>query len=207
MSKKVEITYLPIDEVIPYKNNPRDNDKAVDAVADSIHNFGFKVPIIVDKDNVIVTGHTRLKAGKKLGMEEVPTILANDLTPEQVKAFRLADNKVAEGSSWNDDLLRIELEEIGDMFTGFSDDEFDKLFEGEEVEKRAEIEFTEELGEENNYVVLFFDNKVDWVQAQTVLGLKPVHALDSKEGFERKGLGRVMNGTDFIEQMIESGVE
>ena len=81
-------------ELIPYANNPRDNDNAVDAVAKSIEQFGFKVPIVIDKDNVIIAGHTRLKAAGKLKLEKVPCIIADDLTEEQIKAFRLADNKV-----------------------------------------------------------------------------------------------------------------
>jgi len=103
--------------------------------------------------------------------------------------------------------LKDELEELEGMFTGFSDDELRSLFEEveEEEEEQIEMEFTEELGEENNYLVLFFDNSVDWLQAQTVFGLKSVHALDSKEGFEKKGVGRVINGTDFIQKIIESG--
>ena len=84
-----------IEEVVPYETNPRNNDKAVKFVANSIKQFGFKVPIIIDKNGVIVAGHTRLKAAKKLGMKTVPCIVADDLTPEQVKAFRLADKKTA----------------------------------------------------------------------------------------------------------------
>lgn len=89
----MKIIEMPISELVPYANNPRNNDNAVDAVAASIREFGFKVPIIVDKDNVIVAGHTRLKAAEKLGLSSVPVIRADNLTEEQVKAFRLADNK------------------------------------------------------------------------------------------------------------------
>lgn len=108
----MQIVYKKIDDVIPYENNPRKNDEAVDYVAKSIKEFGFKVPIIIDKDNVIVTGHTRLKAAKQLGMKEVPTIMADDLTEDQIKAFRLADNKVSEFAEWDDDLLKMELDDI-----------------------------------------------------------------------------------------------
>ena len=96
----MQIEYKRIEELIPYSANPRINDDAVEAVARSINEFGFKVPIIIDKDNVIIAGHTRLKAAKYLGMNEVPVIRADDLTEEQVKAFRLADNKVAEMAEW-----------------------------------------------------------------------------------------------------------
>lgn len=110
--KEMKIEYKNIDDVIPYENNPRKNDEAVDYVANSIKEFGFKVPIIVDKENVIVTGHTRLKAAQKLGLKEVPVIYADDLTEEQIKAFRIADNKVAEFSTWDLDKLDLELEDI-----------------------------------------------------------------------------------------------
>ena len=91
-----------INDLIPYANNPRKNGAAVNKVAASIKKFGFKVPIIIDKGNVIVTGHTRLLAAKKLGLETVPCVIADDLTPAQIKAFRIADNKAAEFSDRND---------------------------------------------------------------------------------------------------------
>ena len=111
----MEIINKKIDEVIPYENNPRKNDESVDYVARSIKEFGFKVPIIIDKDNIIIAGHTRLKASKKLGLKEVPCIIADDLTEEQIKAFRLADNKVGEIATWDFDLLNIELDDIFDI--------------------------------------------------------------------------------------------
>lgn len=101
-----------IADIKPYEKNPRKNDEAVKYVAQSIQEFGFKVPIIIDKDGVIVCGHTRYKAAKKLNYEEVPCILADDLTDEQIKAFRLADNKVAEYSEWDFDLLNGEIDDI-----------------------------------------------------------------------------------------------
>lgn len=107
MMRNVDINTLK-----PYENNPRINDNAVDAVVASIKEFGFKVPIIVDKDNVIIAGHTRLKAGLKLGLTEVPVIVADDLTPDQVKAFRLADNKVGELAKWDFNALEAELANI-----------------------------------------------------------------------------------------------
>lgn len=111
----MNIIEKPINEVIPYEKNPRINDKAVPAVMKSIEEFGFKVPVVIDKNGTIVTGHTRLKAAKKLGMKTVPCIVADDLTPEQIKAFRLADNKVAEAAEWDMELLNEELDGIIDI--------------------------------------------------------------------------------------------
>ena len=134
--KEMKIEYKNIDEIIPYENNPRLNDNAVDYVANSIKEFGFKVPIIIDKDNIIVAGHTRLKAAKQLGLEEVPVIKADDLTDEQIKAFRIADNKVSEKAEWDLDKLSIELQDINfDMSEfGFDDIELEDLtLEEEEI--------------------------------------------------------------------------
>lgn len=111
----MQIVEKKITDIKPYKYNPRKNDKAVDAVANSIKEFGFKVPIIIDKNGEIVAGHTRYKASKKLGLEVVPCIIADDLSEEQIKAFRLADNKVGELAEWDDNLLKIELDGILDI--------------------------------------------------------------------------------------------
>ena len=102
-------------DLIPYENNPRKNDSAVSAVAASINQFGFKVPIVIDENDVIICGHTRYKAAELLKLETVPCILADDLTPEQIKAFRLADNKTSELSGWDVDLLIEELKDITDI--------------------------------------------------------------------------------------------
>lgn len=115
----LKIIYKKTEDLIPYINNPRNNDGAVDKVASSIKNFGFKVPIVVDGDNEIIAGHTRLKAAKKLGMDEVPCIVADDLNDGQIKAFRLADNRVAEFAEWDMELLESELEELKDYDLGF----------------------------------------------------------------------------------------
>lgn len=108
----MKIVMKNLSTLTEYKNNPRNNDDAVDAVASSIKEFGFKVPIIVTKANVIVAGHTRLKAAQKLGLNEVPCIIADDLTEEQIKAFRLADNKTSELASWDLEKLKEELSNI-----------------------------------------------------------------------------------------------
>lgn len=111
-------------ELIPYANNPRHNDDAVQYVANSIKNFGFKVPIVIDTAGVIVCGHTRLKAAKLLKLDTVPCVVADDLTPEQIQAFRLADNKVSEAATWDESLLDDELRQIGETGLDFSMDDF-----------------------------------------------------------------------------------
>lgn len=109
---ELKIVYKKIEEILPYENNPRNNDEAVDAVAESIQEFGFKIPIVISGDNVVVAGHTRIKAAKKLGMKEVPCIIADDLNEEQIRAFRLADNKSAEIATWDEEKLEQELAQI-----------------------------------------------------------------------------------------------
>lgn len=108
----MKVKDISIDLIKEYENNPRNNDKAVDKVAESIREFGFKVPIIIDANNIIVTGHTRVKAARKLGLKKVPCVIADDLTPEQIKAFRLADNKVSEYATWDENKLYTELMEL-----------------------------------------------------------------------------------------------
>jgi len=133
----MKIENVPISEIIPYERNPRKNDKAVDIVAKSIKEFGFRIPIILDKDNVIIAGHTRLKAAQKLNLKEVPVIWADDLTEEQVKAFRIMDNKSHEYSEWDRDLLIEELKELENMnvdleITGFSAPELNEFLKLED---------------------------------------------------------------------------
>lgn len=130
----------------PYGKNPRKNDAAVDAVAESIREFGFKVPIIIDADYEIIAGHTRWKAAQKLGLQTVPCIMANDLTEEQVRAFRLADNKTAELSEWDINLLDEELRAITEIdMSAFGFGSFEDAQEQEEVHE-DDFEEKEENG-------------------------------------------------------------
>ena len=142
----MEIINKKIDEIRPYENNPRFNDDAVEYVAKSIKEFGFKVPMVIDKDGVIVAGHTRYKAALELGLEEVPCVIADDLTDDQVKAFRLADNKVSDYSIWNNVALLEELEDLQDLdiFTGFKESE---IF-GEELDEK-DNDFLNDIIEES----------------------------------------------------------
>lgn len=202
----MQIIYKGVNEVIPYEKNPRKNEEAVDYVAKSIKEFGFKVPIIIDKNNVIVTGHTRLKAAKKLGMTEVPVILADDLTDEQIKAFRLADNKVSEFASWDNGLLDEELNDI----LNINMEEFGFNFEEDDKQEKPEVEFAEVLGEEHNYIVLYFDNDVDWLQAESLFDIKPVKCGSTRKdkkitnSMNRVGIGRVIKGSEAINKILEA---
>ena len=134
----MNIVEKKLSEIIPYEKNPRRNDEAVKYVAESIKQFGFKVPVVIDKDNIIVAGHTRYKAAKKLSLDNIPCIIADDLTDEQIKAFRLADNKTGEMAEWDFELLNSELSELdfdmGDFgFYAMADsEEFDHLFDESE---------------------------------------------------------------------------
>jgi ParB-like chromosome segregation protein Spo0J len=124
----MQVEQWEIERVKPYDKNPRRNDKAVEAVAKSIHEFGFRQPIVVDKEGVIVVGHTRYKAALKLGLKTVPVHVAADLTPQQARAYRIADNRTNETAEWDVDLLPIELGELRDGGTdlkllGFTDKE------------------------------------------------------------------------------------
>ena len=125
------ITLMNIDDVIPYENNPRHNDEAVEMVAQSIKDFGFRYPILVDKNNVIISGHTRLKASYKLGLSKVPVMIADDLTDDKVKALRLVDNRTSEVASWDFDMLQKELDAI-DMDMNDYKFDYDELMVGSE---------------------------------------------------------------------------
>ena len=121
----MNIEYREINEIKPYKNNPRVNDKAIEYLMNSVKEFGFKVPITIDKDDVIITGHTRYEVAKRLGMKKIPTIKILDLDDNKIKAFRLADNKVGEIAQWDYEKLRqelMELKTIDKELLGFEED-------------------------------------------------------------------------------------
>lgn len=111
----MQIIEKKIADLKPYGRNPRKNEQAVEAVAASIREFGFKVPLVITEKGEVVAGHTRLKAAHEIGLDSVPCVVADDLTPSQIKAFRLADNKVSELAGWDFDMLALELEDITDI--------------------------------------------------------------------------------------------
>ena len=130
------IKRVAMEDVFPFENNPRTNDSAIEIIANSIREFGFNVPILLDRYGVIIAGHTRYAAAKQLGMTHVPAIYSESLTEEQANAFRIVDNKTAEKSSWDDDLLSVQIDELKDVldFTdyGFDQEELDSLLGIEE---------------------------------------------------------------------------
>jgi len=143
-----KIELIPLDQIIPYHNNPKEHPpEQVKKIASSIKEFGFLVPVIVDSDYDLIAGHGRYEAAKLIGMDKVPGLKAEHLTDAQVKAFRLADNRVAE-SEWNYEQLLTELDLVGNEFTGFDDDE---IFEMEESLKEIPMSGDlEKLDKEEN---------------------------------------------------------
>ena len=150
----MKIKHWKIEDIIPYENNPRINDQAVDKTAMSIGEFGWQQPIVVDCDGVIIVGHTRLKAAKQLKLKTCPVIVADKLSEAQVKAYRLADNKVGEIATWDYELLDIEIEDLVDIdfnveFTGFELDDF--------IEKKEPISLKTNKQKQNecndNYII------------------------------------------------------
>lgn len=157
--KTLNIIEIAIEEIKPYENNPRNNDEAVEPVANSIKEFGFKVPIIIDKDNVIVAGHTRYKAAKLLELDKIPCIKADDLTEEQIKAFRLADNKVSEIATWDYELLDLELDSITDIDMSMFDFDIEEEPNTDELERDTE--------ENEKFIVkITFDTYNDWLDKE-----------------------------------------
>lgn len=194
----MQIVELKTVDLIEYDNNPRKNENAVQYVAESIRNFGFKVPVIVDANNVIIAGHTRVKAAKYLGLESVPCIIADDLTEEQIQAFRLADNKVSEFAEWDEEKLAIEL---GDIINIDMSDFGFMIDLGEEKKKdtfEGVVKFSEELLLTHNYIVLYFDNEFDWLVAQEKFDLKQVKDLIPRKS-QPTGIGRVVDGKKVLE--------
>ena len=190
----MEIQYMSVDALIPYERNAkRHPDEQVEHIANSIRQFGFKQPIVIDRDNVVVIGHGRLLAAKKLGMETVPCIMADDLTEEQIRALRLADNKTNE-SAWDFEALDIELDSIDIDMSQFG---FEGRQEGEQ-KKQGEVPFTEELLLTHNYIVLYFDNDFDWQVAIDKFGLQQVKDLIPRKS-QPTGIGRVINGKRVLE--------
>lgn len=192
--------------ITPYTKNPRDNAGAIAAVAQSIEDFGFNQPIVVDSDKVIIVGHTRHAAALLLGLSKVPVLIADHLTKAQARAYRLADNRTAENSYWLEDELAEELLALTPdqrKSTAFSDDQLEDMLSTieEAVPVVGRIEFSQELLESRNYVVLYFDNDVDWLAAKTHFKLGSVYSKRCNGKPWSKGIGRVVHGAKYLRRI------
>ena len=160
----MKISQTEIDKIIPYARNPRKNDEAIAKVAASLKEFGWQQPIVVDNEMVVVAGHTRLAAARTLGMDAVPVVIADNLTPAQVKAYRLADNRVGQEAEWDDDLLRLEINDLeAENYnlteTGFDVDELGKLFgEDNDIGSNPDNIVTDE---DKNMIVIEVDTEAE----------------------------------------------
>ena len=181
MKEKMKLEYIGLSELKPYEKNPRVNDDAAAKLEDSIRVFGFRVPMLIDDNNVIVAGHTRYKAAKSLGIDSVPCIRVTGLTDEQIKAFRIADNKYSELSSWDESLLKDELSFLKDLdfnleCLGFNPYELQSYLEPFQFNDEDVSSFDEETDEEQEKkeisalpeggrVIITYDNQeeFDWI--------------------------------------------
>lgn len=193
----------------PYYKNPRDNSKAIEAVAQSIKDFGFNQPIVADfktKAKVIVVGHTRVSAALLLELSKVPVTDCDHLTKKQIRAYRIADNRTNENSFWLEVELTEELLALNPKerkSTAFTDDELDNMLGAVEaaVPVAGKIVFSEELLESRNYVVLYFDNDVDWLNARRHFRLKSVY---SKRRDGTRGKRRLVHGAKYLRRITKN---
>lgn len=207
---RLKVEYVPTDSLVPYARNAKKHD--VPGIVYSIEQTGFNDPVGVWENPEtgeleIVEGHGRVLAAKRLKMAEVPIIRLDGLTDEQRRVYTHAHNQLTMVDGWEQDILDIDLAELGELFDlgklGFSLPE-----PAAEVEPRPEVEFTEVLGEEHNYLVLTFDNAVDWINAQTVFGVKtvknPSTRKDGKlsEKMATTGVGHVIDGAKAINAIL-----
>ena len=207
---ELNIVYRNIKELKPYKKNAKKHPKEqVERIANSIKEFGFfeHRAVAIDRDDNVIEGHGRILAARKAGLTQVPTICLDDMTEEQIKAWRLIENKTAE-SSYDEAMISKEIEELLqsdiDMEAfGFSVD----VLEDETIEVEPDVPFTEILNEENNYIVLKFNNKIDWLNAMGMFGIEKAKAYPTrKEGNKksfgmRAGVGRVLDGQKALERV------
>jgi len=206
---KLEIVYKNTSELIPFVNNSRTHsDEQVNQIASSIREFGFTNPILLDGDDGIIAGHGRLQAARLLGLDEVPTIRLDGLDELQKRAYVIADNKLALNAGWDSELLQLEIQNLQDKdfdisLLGFDEKELMQILGQEDDEVVAEIKFSEELMESHNYVVLYFDNEMDWLSAQTHFNLESVHSKRANGKPWSKGTGRVVNGGKYLTKLNE----
>jgi hypothetical protein len=204
---------VAIRKLKPNPKNPNKHPEAqIDALAKLIRHIGWRAPVAVsNRSGLVVRGHGRLMAAERLGLETVPVDFQDYASEADEWTDLLADNRIPEFASMDDELtakLLNDLEKIADdiEITGYTQKDLQKMIRANEKKNQneaGEVEFTEELHESSNYVVLYFDNDIDWLQALTIFGLKTVKALDSKPGFEKAGIGRVVNGADALNRILK----
>lgn len=199
----MKVEYVAIEKLKPYGNNPRLNDTAMVAVRNSIKEFGFRVPMVIDKNGVIVAGHTRYKAAKSLGMKKVPCVIADDLTEDQIKAFRIADNSAGSVAEWDDDLLSLELSDLNDFnMEDFGLDMSEDDSSGEKAEESDDYKPMKKMElrafEHYDYLVFVFDNQFDFMKMAQEFGIERV---DSGYGMRKMGIGRVIKGAKLVEKL------
>ena len=208
--EKLKIEYIKIDDIKPYEKNAKLHPKEqIEQIKNSIQKFGMNDPIAIWND-VIVEGHGRLIACKELGIEELPIIRLDHLSDEERKAYTLAHNKLTMNSDFDIDILNDELDSI--LNIDMEDFGFFKEIEEDikEEKEEPEVEFSEVLGEEHNYIVLYFDNEVDWLQAETLFDIKPVKCGSTRTDkkisnkMNRIGIGRVLKGSEAISKILEA---
>ena len=208
----MEIKNIAVNDIMPYEHNPRKNEDAVEYVMNSIRDFGFKQPLVLDENHVIIVGHTRWMAAKRLGMKEVPCVIASDLSEEKARAYRLADNKTNEIAEWDNKELQAELDAL---YEEIEMDRYGFAIQIENIDLKGEIDEGEEkiareLDEANNYLVLEFFTETDWDRAISIFGLERVATPDRNENIRRYGIGRVIPGAkwlDILEDVMDEEEE
>jgi hypothetical protein len=206
---------VAIDKMKPNPKNPNQHPQAqIDALARLIRHLGWRAPVTVsNRSGMVVRGHGRLMAARALGLATVPVDYQDYKNDADEWTDLLADNRLPELASMDEELtakLLQELDEVaGDIeITGYTQHDLAKMIRQAEKDKqdeKGEVEFTEELHESSNYVVLYFDNDIDWLNALSFFDLKTVKALHSKPGFEGRGIGRVLNGAKALSKILEAG--
>lgn len=194
---------MPVNLLKPAEYNPRRwTEKDIQDTLDSLTEFELVEPIVVnsseERKNVIIGGHLRYFVWKeKMGKPTIPVAYVNIPDVKKEQKLNLILNKL--GGNWDWEKLA-NFDEDMLLEVGFDQTELDKIFK--EATERPEVEFTQELSEEHNYIVLYFDNEMDWLQMQTLFPLQTVKALDSRPGFKKKGVGRVVKGSLFLNTLL-----
>ena len=207
MSKKAAAVYVDPNTLTPWSRNPRNNEEAIDRIATSIERFGFASPIVArTEDGRIIAGHTRHAAALRLGLKDVPVRFL-DIDEQKASALALADNRLGEIATWQDDQLAQILQELDSEGVdihelGFDMDEFEAMAEESGAEPvEPEVVFSEYLDEANNYVVLLFKNEIDWLSAQTHFELESKYSKRSNGKPWSKGVGRVIDGAEYLDNL------